>query len=122
MAIVFPSRSFGVLMSDSSSTTTAVGLRRKMPATIRMLIPFETLLPTTKPSAKPNCEALLAMSWAVLPDHEARVRPLVEPVEAQGHRLLRLRERGTRKGKCCEPGGNSGLAQELSSRSRLVVH
>ena len=45
---------FGVRMSDSSSTTTAVGLRRKMPATILMLIPFDTLLPTTKPSAKPN--------------------------------------------------------------------
>src|SRR5262249_6141396 len=30
--------------------------------------PLDTLLPTTKPSAKPNCVALLATSWAVLPD------------------------------------------------------
>ena len=39
-----------------------------MPATALMFMPFEMLLPTTKPSENPNCVALLPTSWAVLPE------------------------------------------------------
>ena len=89
-----------------------------------MLIPFDTLLPTTKPSAKPNCVALLATSLGRAPrpltrtnfdaeisllveafglrDQETGIGPLVEPVEPHGHLTFRLREaaarqRGSRK-------------------------
>ena len=39
-----------------------------MAPTVLMFMPFDTLSPTTKPSAKPNWVALLATSWAVLPE------------------------------------------------------
>ena len=62
-----------------------------------MLIPFDTLLPTTKPSTKPNCVALLLVEAFVLRDQETCIWPLVEPVEPHGHLTFRLREAATRE-------------------------
>jgi hypothetical protein len=99
-----------------------------------MLIPFDTLLPTTKPSAKPNCVTLLATSWAVFPDvprpltrtdfdvetgllveafvlrnQETGIWPLVEPVEPHGHLPLRLRAPATHKRDSGKAGRNADL-------------
>src|SRR5712692_3604687 len=69
-----------------------------------------------------DIEPGLLVEAFVLRDQETRIRPLVEPVEAHGHLPPGLRAPGSRKRERRKTGGNPGLAQELSSRWRFVVH